>query len=102
MDPVALLALFKDIVGIAILPASLFAYKMYTELSALKDGQKSIKESSSKGHEQVIQALKETQDLIRISERDNRLEHKELADTIHEIDKNNTREHAILSNGGKL
>lgn len=109
MNGVELIVLLKDLVGIALLPLSYFAWNISQQF---KDGKqerdglrnliKSTQESNSKEHAQVIAALKETQELIRVSERDNRAEHKELADTIHELDKNNAREHAVLSNGGKL
>ena len=109
MNSMDLLNLLKDVVGIALLPLSYFAWRILQEFKdghgereSLKGIIRSTSEQSAREHAQIVQALKETQDLIRVSERDNRLEHKELADTIHDIDKNNTREHAILSNGGKL
>ena len=109
MEPVLLLTILKDVVGIALLPIAYFVWQVKQEFKdgkaerdGLRSAIKSTAEQNSREHAQVIQALKDTQELIKVSERDNRMEHKELSDTIHEIDKNNTREHAILSNGGKL
>ena len=108
MDP-ATIEIIKISLQLLILP---FLYFMWEVRRDLKDGVKereglkgmikSTQESNTKEHGEVIKALEGVKELIRVSERDNRQEHKELADTIHEIDKNNTREHAILANGGKL
>ena len=109
MDPVTLIALLKDIVGIALLPLAYFSWKINQEFKdgkserdSLKSAIKATADQNSREHQQVISAIKDIQILIKESEKDNRVEHKQLSDTIHEIDKNNTREHAILSNGGKL
>lgn len=94
--------LIKLLLDLAIVPAVIFAYKMMTELSALKAGQAAIRESNSKEHTQVIQSIKELGALVREGEKDNRTEHRELGQKIHELETTNKVEHAILSNGGKL
>ena len=103
------LKLFDTVLNILILPALYWGWEVrrdlkdgHNERESLKQLIKSTQDQNSREHGNVILALKETQELIRISEKDNRSEHKQLSDTIHEIDKNNTREHAILANGGKL
>ena len=92
----------KLILDFAVIPAVIFAYKMYAEVGALRAGQSGIREQNSKEHIAVVQAIKELGELIRTSEKDNRTEHKELGQKVHTLEINNKVEHAILSNGGKL
>ena len=96
------ISLIKDLVGMAAVPAAIWAYKLQTEMTKLKEGQQGIKESNTKEHAHVCELLKEVKSLIATSEKDNRDEHRALGDKIVEIDKRNSVEHAILSQGGKL
>ena len=109
MEPMLFIALLKDFVGIALLPLSYFSWRILQEFKDGKDERNSLKsaikalgEQQTKHFEQKMQAIEKVGELVRTSEKDNRTEHKELGQKIHELETTNKVEHAILSNGGKL
>ena len=116
MNPMDFLSIFKDIVGIAILPLAYFSWKVNQEfkeghlerdalgkrVDGLKELIRETQLSNTKEHAQVIATLKELHSELRDSERRNQTEHKELGAKLSDFERENEVQHTILNGGKRL